>query len=224
LNFTVPSGINSLLFNFYFISEEYDEYIGLGYNDNFTATISGLSKVTDGTNVAKDANGNPIEIDSPVFIPNEALPDLAGTSFSDGGGTGWIIAGAPVAPGDNIFLAFKIADVGDGVYDSTVLLDNFRFDQGVYMADVQSGYFFSQSIVNITDCSGQATLDLYSATVVRSATQVDIGNSNPNVLATSTNQLTIPAYQSKTSDSLAMQGLKNGSNKNNLLQRINGML
>jgi len=92
------------------------------------------------------------------------------------------------------------------------------------MADVQSGYFFSQSIVNITDCSGQATLDLYSATVVRSATQVDIGNSNPNVLATSTNQLTIPAYQSKTSDSLAMQGLKTGSNKNNLLQRINGML
>ena len=254
LNFTAPSGMNSLLFDFYFISEEYPDYVGSAYNDDFTATISGSSKVADGTNFAKDPDGHVIDVNSVTFAIVEGSYDLQNTDFANNGGTGWVIAGAPVAPGDNIFLAFKIADVGDGVYDSTVLLDDFRFDQGQYLAGVQSAYFFSQSSVNITNCSGQATLDLYSATVVRSATQVDIGNSNPNVLATSTNQLTIPAYQSKTSDSLAMQGLRNGSvtltasgggiglgtvtvnisgcptlpetgsNKNNLLQRINGML
>jgi len=47
--------------------------------------------------------------------------------------------------------------------------------------------------------------------VVRNATTVDISNSNPDILATSANQLTIPAYQSKASSCLMIQGLRNGS-------------
>lgn len=199
LTFTVPSGMNSLLFNFYFLSREYPEYVGTPYNDTFTATINGSSKVANGTNFAKDPDGHTIDINSVTFAITGTHNDLLGTAFESHGGTGWVIAGAPVAPGDNISLAFHIEDVEDGIYNSTVLLDNFYFDQGSVEAGVQSRYFFSQSSVNIINCSGQATLDLYSSTVVRSATMVDIGNSDPNILALSTNQLTIPQYQSKAS-------------------------
>lgn len=210
LAFTVPAGMNSLLFDFYFISEEYPEYVGSAYNDDFKVIIAGSSKVANGTNIAKDPDGHVIDVNSVTFAVGQGSYDLQNTDFDTDGGTGWVIAGAPVAAGDNITLTFNVEDVGDGILASTVLLDNFRFDQGIYLAGVQSGYFFSQSQVNITDC-GQATLDLYSAVVVRGATTVDIGNSNPNILSLSTNQLTIPAYQSKASNNLTMQGLKNGS-------------
>lgn len=211
LNFTVPAGMNSLLLNFYFLSREYPDYVGTLYNDTFTATIDGSSKVAGGTNFAKDPDGHVIDINSVTFAVTGTNNDLLGTAFEDHGGTGWVMAGAPVAPGDVITLTFNVQDLEDGIYNSTVLLDNFRFDQGSLEAGVQSKYFFSQSNVNITDCTGRATLNLYSSTVVRSATTVDIGNSDPNVLALSTNQLTIPQYQSKTSDNLQMQGQKNGS-------------
>ncbi len=211
LNFTVPAGMNSLLFNFYFLSREYPDFVGSLYNDTFTATINGSSKVANGTNFAKDPNGQVIDINSVTFAITGKNNDLLGTAFEDHGGTGWVMAGAPVAPGDVVTLTFNVKDLEDGIYNSTVLLDNFRFDQGSVEAGVQSKYFFSQSSVNITNCTGQAILDLYSSTVVVSATTVDIGNSNPNTVATSTNQLTIPAYQSKTSGSLVIQGLKNGS-------------
>lgn len=211
LTYTVPAGMNSLLFDFYFLSREYPDFVGSDYNDTFAATINGSSKVANGTNFAKDTDGHTIDINSVNFVITGTHNDLLGTAFEDHGGTGWLIAAAPVAAGDNISLAFHIEDVEDGVYNSTVFLDNFRFDQGVYMAGVQSAYFFSQSSVNITNCTGAATLDLYSATVVRSTTTVDISNSDPNVVATSANQLTIPAYQSKASSSLTIQGLRNGS-------------
>lgn len=211
LNFTVPAGMNSLLFNFYFLSREYPDYVGTPYNDTFTAIINGSSKVATGTNFAKDPNGNVIDINSVTFAVTGSNNDLLGTAFENHGGTGWVMAGAPVAPGDIITLAFNIQDLEDGIYNSTVLLDNFRFDQGSVEAGVQSRYFFSQSNLNISDCTGRATLNLYSSTVVTSTTTVDIGNSDPNILALSANQFTIPQYQSKTSNDLAVQGLKNGT-------------
>jgi len=211
LNYIVPAGMNSLLFDFYFLSREYPEFVGTDYNDIFTATITGSSKVANGTNFAKDTEGHTIDINSVNFVIIGTHNDLLGTTFEDHGGTGWLIAAAPVAPGDNLTLTFQIEDIEDGIYNSTVLLDNFRFDQGEYGVGVQSRYFFSQSTINITDCTGSATLDLYSATVVRSATTVDISNSDSSILAISANQLSIPAYQSKVSNSLAIEGLKNGS-------------
>jgi hypothetical protein len=43
--------------------------------------------------------------------------------------TGWLVTTAPVEnPGAEITLMFAIWDSGDGVLDSTVLLDNFTFD------------------------------------------------------------------------------------------------
>jgi hypothetical protein len=44
-----------------------------------------------------------------------------------GGSTGWLTTTAPVNPGEEITLHFSIWDTGDHAWDSTVLMDNFRW-------------------------------------------------------------------------------------------------
>lgn len=63
---------------------------------------------------------------------------LLGTGFDedDFGGmtensaaTGWLVTSSPVQqPGSDISLLFAVWDSGDGILDSTILLDNFTFD------------------------------------------------------------------------------------------------
>jgi hypothetical protein len=51
------------------------------------------------------------------------------TEFSDHGGTGWLTTTVPVdmLRGKEITLLFAIWDSGDGVLDSTALIDNFKW-------------------------------------------------------------------------------------------------
>lgn len=69
------------------------------------------------------------------------LGELEGTGFAapglycnatlsaGGGATGWLTTSAPVTPGETISLEFLIWDSGDPKYDSTVLLDHFRWTE-----------------------------------------------------------------------------------------------
>ncbi|MCA9667751.1 MAG: putative metal-binding motif-containing protein [Myxococcales bacterium] len=50
------------------------------------------------------------------------------TVQSNGGSTGWLTTRAPVTPGETITLTFYIFDKGDLSLDSTVLIDNFRWE------------------------------------------------------------------------------------------------
>jgi hypothetical protein len=68
--------------------------------------------------------------------------ELAGTGFEapgkycndaesvGGGATGWLTSRAPVKGGEEITLEFMIWDTGDASWDSSVLLDNFRWVAG----------------------------------------------------------------------------------------------
>lgn len=72
--------------------------------------------------------------------------ELAGTGFgqsgqwcspfggndtsTNGGATGWLTSSAPVKPGEEFTLEFMIWDTGDGVLDSSVLIDNFTWAEG----------------------------------------------------------------------------------------------
>ena len=47
-----------------------------------------------------------------------------------GGATGWLTSSAPVVAGEEFTLDFMIWDTGDGVLDSSVLLDNFKWAEG----------------------------------------------------------------------------------------------
>jgi len=64
--------------------------------------------------------------------------DISGTGYSCAGGsfgdsdaagscTGWLTTSWPIQPGETFTLTFHIHDTSDGIYDSEVILDNFRW-------------------------------------------------------------------------------------------------
>ena len=54
-------------------------------------------------------------------------PEPYAYSSGRGGGTAWLSTTAPVVGGETIMLDFYIWDTQDNIYDSTVLLDNFKW-------------------------------------------------------------------------------------------------
>jgi hypothetical protein len=60
-----------------------------------------------------------------------ALGGTGGTKVStSGGATGWLTSSAPVQPGETFTLDLIIWDTGDGILDSSILLDNFKWAEG----------------------------------------------------------------------------------------------
>jgi hypothetical protein len=100
--------------------------------------------LTDG-DVAFDTQGNPISVNTSLlevcgctggppctaggisYACTLGITELTGTGFEDHAATGWLKTSAPVQGGSEITLRFTIYDSGDGVYDSTVLIDNFTW-------------------------------------------------------------------------------------------------
>jgi Ca-activated chloride channel family protein len=128
LELKAPQDARSFSFDFNFFSAEYPQYVNQNFNDTFYAILEAPS--TNGgrpTNIAFDANGNSIEVDNNYFqqpfhpIPND------GTGFDAHGSTGWLRTGWPIRGGEAFTLTFSIHDEGDAVFDSLVLLDNFRW-------------------------------------------------------------------------------------------------
>ncbi len=106
-------------------------------------------------NISYDAMGQPVTINNGFF---DVCDSYSGLNFDDqpvsntctkpssllaktgfdradplwgnrvGGGTGWLKTTAPVKPGETIKLRFIVLDEGDARYDSSVLIDNFKWD------------------------------------------------------------------------------------------------
>jgi hypothetical protein len=53
-----------------------------------------------------------------------------GAQSVNGGATGWLTSQAPVQGGEEFTLEFMIWDTGDGILDSSVLIDNFTWAEG----------------------------------------------------------------------------------------------
>ena len=131
-SFITPDNAHSIAFDFNFMSAEFPEFVNAGYNDTFKVSLSSPSHSYD--NIVYDHNNDAINIDNAFFT--QPCGELTGTGFDildfsgncDAGGTGLLTTQAPVAPGETVTLTFTIFDSGDGVYDSAVMLDNFRFD------------------------------------------------------------------------------------------------
>ena len=66
----------------------------------------------------------PIQID---YDCEEGDGELEGTGFEGHAATSWLVTRAPVEPDEEINLRFTIYDSADGVLDSTVVIDNFRW-------------------------------------------------------------------------------------------------
>jgi hypothetical protein len=146
ISFTLPVPTSSLpqklKFDFMFLSEEYPEYVGSSYNDFFRASVNG-------TNIAMDQFGHVVDVNSVFFDGNLAT---TGTFFD--GRTSMLTASYSIPQGvTSLSVVLSVGDVGDGVFDSAVFLDNFRTvpQQFVYLnfdgKDVGSHFGFGTRTV-----------------------------------------------------------------------------
>jgi hypothetical protein len=140
LTIRVPTNAKGFAYDHVFFSAEYKDYLCSSYNDYHLALLSSTaSGLPADHNIAFDASGNPVTVNSGLFQACAAKACytcplgtalLAGTGMDTngvGGATGWLTTTAPVTPAETITLELMIFDVGDGMFDSNVLLDNFRW-------------------------------------------------------------------------------------------------
>ncbi len=137
-----------LTFEFVFASEEYCEYVNSGFNDVFGFFISGPGiNGTENLAVVPGTN-NPITINTINHITNSGfykhntpdtgdncgtIPPATGpgpVELQYDGLTRKMVAVANVIPCSTYHIKLKIADVGDGVWDSAVFLRGGSFDGG----------------------------------------------------------------------------------------------
>lgn len=167
LELNVPEGATSVLFDFKYLSEEFPEFVGSAFNDGFVVEVEESTFTVDGNeleapdNVAFDSEGNPITVNT-VFGVSE--DEASGTTYD--GGTDKLTTSVPVPSGESrITLIFSIFDVSDEVYDSTIFLDNVRFQK----QDLElTGFEVNQSI---QDWQNSVPLIENKTTVVRAHLQ-----------------------------------------------------
>jgi hypothetical protein len=135
LKFDFTSSTGSVFFNYVFGSEEYNQYVGSQYNDQFELLLNGvniallpggagivsINNVNCGTNSAYYVNNNSGEINTPEGCTN------AGLDIQLDGLTKVLTAGASVLAGETNTFEFRIYDVSDGQLDSAVFIQQGTF-------------------------------------------------------------------------------------------------
>jgi len=148
-----PLDAKSFAFDFDLYTYEFPNYICSSFNDYFVALLSPKPNALLDGNISFDPQGNTIGVNCSFldvcfaqqaggksFTCSEGTAGLTGTGYDEqvngSAATGWLTTSAPVeTPGADITLRFAVWDSGDGLLDSTVLIDNFRFD----LADASLG-------------------------------------------------------------------------------------
>lgn len=113
----VPSSAVSLSFQYDFISEEFDEFVGTEFDDSFTVNIIGPNDSI--SEVVTSVNQVGTEASIPVNLPG----------MDDADHTDWTVKSIDIQGlGSPITISFTVTDVGDEVVDSVVLVDDLNFD------------------------------------------------------------------------------------------------
>jgi len=114
INFTPDVGITTVGFDLVFGSEEWAEFVGTNFNDGFGIFLNGV-------NIANFSG-------QPISINNTAMSGLVETELdgviTTGSGIAVFQVFGNVNPGPNT-LTFILGDAADGVYDTTVYIQNF---------------------------------------------------------------------------------------------------
>lgn len=129
-----PTNADGYQFEFTFYSFEYPEWVCTTFNDQFIALVNPPPQGSVNGNICFDVKKNPVSVNIAFFQVCAGCPlgtaELQGTGFdvwNDAGATGWLVTQAPVEKGQEIDIRFIIWDTGDQVWDSTVLIDNFKW-------------------------------------------------------------------------------------------------
>jgi gliding motility-associated-like protein len=140
LEFDFIPTTDTVQFNFVFASEEYDEFVNMGFNDVFGFFVTGPG-LADNTNVALVPGTNDIVSINTVNATSNPIyykENVAGRQLSFDGLTRGLTAIVPVIPCETYHLKIAIADVGDGLFDSAVFLEagSFVSDKAYNLAPV----------------------------------------------------------------------------------------
>jgi hypothetical protein len=150
LELTVPAGAVAFSVDFNFYTSEFPAFVCASFNDFFVILVEPAPAGASHGNVAFDANANAISVNNSLlrvcdpaaqvdprlgFACDLGTGPLTGTgfdqgdclSFGAGGATGWLTTQVPVSAGAALRVRFAIWDAGDTGFDSSVLIDNFRF-------------------------------------------------------------------------------------------------
>ncbi|MEZ4295027.1 MAG: choice-of-anchor L domain-containing protein [Polyangiaceae bacterium] len=147
-----PTNANGFSFNFNFYTFEWPGYVCSQFNDFFTALLIPFPAGQSDGNITFDNLGNPVSVNNAfvevcgcaggppctaggkTFDCSLGTAGLIGTGFGsdlafgqDHGSTSWLLTQAPIAPGEVFTIRFVAYDSGDGVLDSTSLIDNFKW-------------------------------------------------------------------------------------------------
>lgn len=134
ISFDVTSTTSFLSFNYVFASEEYNEYVGSVFNDEFAFFISGPG-IPAGTNIALiPGTSTPVAINnvnlglnSQYYINNDSSFNADPFRFQnleyDGLTKVLNTAAISVVPGATYTITLVIQDVSDPVYDSGVFIE-----------------------------------------------------------------------------------------------------
>ena len=172
----VPVNAKTMIFDFAFFSAEFNQFWNAALNDAFFVLVS--STQLHGVNIARDANGLAVTVNSGFFqlCPKSPGPaglssdkaaalahcvgddgdatqsivgSIGGTGYDGansapydgtatstdgtkkyvyGGGSGWLTAKVPVTPGEQLSMRIIVLDTFDGLKDSAVTVDAFRWD------------------------------------------------------------------------------------------------
>lgn len=153
LKIRVPTNANSFSFQSAFFSYEWPGFICSQYNDSFVVMMTPQPAKLKDKNIVFDQDGNPVSVNNSLmqvcgcangppcmaggktFKCQQGDAMLTATGFgkdsegTDHGGTGWLTTTVPVDTlrGKEITLLISIWDSGDGVLDSSALVDNFKW-------------------------------------------------------------------------------------------------
>lgn len=134
LRIRAPTNATGYSFNFKFYSFEYPEFVCTQWNDQYISLVDPPPVGSVSGNISFDKQNNPVSVNVAFFdvCPGCLLGDaeLKNTGFdtwNDAGGTGWLKTQAPVTGGSEFTIRFAIWDTGDSAWDSTTLVDNFRW-------------------------------------------------------------------------------------------------
>ena len=153
LEVKVPKNARGFALDFDFYSGEWPDYVCTKYNDGFLVLANGQNVAFDAAGRALSVNNAFFDRctaatqtgcrgEPPIFGTSTCggdLSELEDTGFhapglycngqlsTGGGATGWLTTQAPAAPGQTLSMELLIWDTGDPKFDSTVLVDHFRW-------------------------------------------------------------------------------------------------
>ena len=148
LRLRAPEGAQGIAFDFNFFTYEWPDFVCTEFNDYFAAMMTpspnnqlNISFDSEGNQITVNnalvevcdcLNGPPCEAGSLTYECEQGASMLTGTGFEGSSdfshaATGWLSTEAPLVAGENIIVRFAVWDSGDGILDSTAVIDNFRW-------------------------------------------------------------------------------------------------